>query len=88
MALSSVPQEDPRDPSVARQEAAQRAVASRQGLIERVGADLMNAWNRGRTDPSDMAMLGHDTAAGYEFCIERDGAIIIVSLARDLRNEA
>jgi hypothetical protein len=44
----------------------------------------MNRWNAGRTDPAQMAVMGHDTATGYEFCIERDGVTYTVTVARDL----
>ena len=66
-----------------RSEAAKRADSANAHAIAQLGTDLMNAFNHGKTDPSDMAILGHDTATGYEFCVERNGVVFIVSVARD-----
>lgn len=55
----------------------------RAAVMAEIGTELMNAFNHGKTDPSDMAMLGHDTATGFEFCIERNGATYTVSVSRD-----
>jgi hypothetical protein len=60
-----------------------RADAANKARIAKVGVDLMNAYNRGKTDPSDMATLGHDTMTGYEFYIEEDGLVIKIDLTRD-----
>jgi len=61
-----------------------QAQAARQASTASVGVDLMNAYNRGRTDPGEMAVLGHETMTGYEFCVERDGVTYIVEVHRDL----
>jgi len=69
----------------ARKKAAlERARAARAAATASVGVDLMKAYNRALTDPSQMAAMGHDTSTGYEFCIERDGVTYIVEVHRDL----
>lgn len=43
----------------------------------------MDRFNRGVTDPSLMAELGHSTTTGFEFCIERDGVTHTITVTRD-----
>lgn len=45
----------------------------RQARIAEVAREMMDAYNHGKTDPSDMAVNGHDTDRGYVFFIERGG---------------
>ena len=66
-----------------RSEAGKRADSLNAHAIAQLGTELMNAFNHGKTDPSDMAVLGHDMATGFEFCIERNGVTYVVSVARD-----
>ena len=67
-----------------REKEKQRADQARQGRLEQAGVDLMNAYNRGRTDPSHMAVNGHDTAPGYEFFIDSpSGETIRVTVGWD-----
>lgn len=66
-----------------RSEAGKRADSANAHAIRQLGVDLMNAFNRGKTDPSEMAVLGHDTMTGYEFCVERNGVVYVVSVGRD-----
>lgn len=47
----------------------------RSAKIAGVAVEMMNRWNQGKTNPSDMAVCGHDTSTGYEFFVERDGEI-------------
>ena len=61
-----------------------QAEAARAVRTAAVGVDLMNAYNHGKTDPGQMAVLGHDTMTGFEFCVERDGVTYIVEVHRDL----
>lgn len=70
-------------PGVWGEDKARKADAARQGVIHDIGVELMNSFNRGKTDPSVMAMLGHDTMTGYEFTIERGGAVHTVTVTRD-----
>lgn len=67
-----------------REEEKRRADQAKQARIAKIGVDLMNSYNRGKTDPSDMATHGHDTMTGFEFYIERDGFVTRVALSRDL----
>jgi hypothetical protein len=60
------------------------ADAASHAVLASIGTDLMNAYNHGKTDPSDMAVMGHDSSRGYEFCIERGGRTAVVSVAWDL----
>jgi len=72
-------------PAAARRRAdGERADQQRQAVIAGIGAELMTAFNRGKTDPAQMAMLGHDTATGFEFVIERNGEVYVWSGTRDL----
>lgn len=61
-----------------------RADAARAAKLAQVGVELMNAYNHGKKDPSDMAVLGHDTTTGYEFYIEPGGDTVKVSITYDL----
>lgn len=54
-----------------------------RALLAAIGRDLMNGYNRGRTDPSGMAVLGHDTTFGYEFALDRDGRTAVVEIRWD-----
>ncbi len=65
-------------------DAARRADDARAAATETIGKELMVCFNRGKTDPSDMAELGHSTTTGFEFCIERDGVVHTVTVTRDL----
>lgn len=60
------------------------AQAARTATTAAIGAELMNAFNRDKTDPSAMSELGHETSTGFEFCIERDGVVYTVTVTRDL----
>jgi len=60
------------------------AEAARVASTAGIGVELMRAWNRGKTDPSNLALMGHDTSTGYEFCIERDGVTYVCTVTRDL----
>lgn len=51
--------------------------------MAQIGVELMNTFNRDKTDPTEMAMCGHDTMTGYEFNVERGGAVYTVSVRRD-----
>ena len=51
--------------------------------MAQIGVELMNSFNHGKTDPSEMAMCGHDTMTGYEFNIERNGAVYTIAVRRD-----
>ena len=68
---------------ISRVEAGKRADQANAHPIATIGIELMNAFNHGKTDPSDMAQMGHDTAMGYEFCVERNGVVYVVSVGRD-----
>lgn len=57
--------------------------AARAAVMAQIGTELMNAFNHGKTDPSEMAMCGHDTMTGYEFNIERNGAVYTIAVRRD-----
>lgn len=48
-----------------------------------LGEELMYCWNTGKTDPSLMAVCGHDTPTGYRFYIERGGETCAVSVTYD-----
>jgi len=69
------------NPKRARDQSWQAAKQSRRAAI---GTELMKRWNTGTADPSLMAVLGRDTATGYEFCIEQDGVIFTVAVTREL----
>lgn len=71
------------DPAKKRHDKEVAADAASQAVLARIGADLMTAYNWGRTDPSAMAVLGHDTARGWEFCIERGGRTAVVEVRWD-----
>lgn len=45
----------------------------RRARIAEVAKDVMGGYNHNLTNPSVMAVNGHDTEKGYEFFIERDG---------------
>lgn len=68
---------------VRKADAEKRADQANAHAIATLGTELMNAFNHGKTDPSDMAQMGHDTAMGYEFCVERNGVVYVVSVGRD-----
>lgn len=70
-------------PAGARKDAARRADDTRAAATERIGRELMDRFNRGVTDPSLMAELGHSTTTGFEFCIERDGVTHTITVTRD-----
>lgn len=55
-----------------------------RAALASIGRDLMNGYNRDRTDPSGMAVLGHDTTTGYEFVVEREGRTAVVQIRWDL----
>jgi len=61
-----------------------KAEAARIAVTADIGTELMVAFNRDKRDPSLMAELGHETSTGFEFCIERDGVVYIVTVTRDL----
>lgn len=67
-----------------REQSTKKAQAVRVAAIAAIGVELMNAWNRNKTDPSDMAVMGHDTSTGFEFVIERNGVTYNVDVRRDL----
>lgn len=71
-------------PKQIRDQAARTAQEARRGAIAAIGAELMNRWNAGRADPSQLAVTGHDTATGFGFCLERDGVTYTVAVTRDL----
>lgn len=64
--------------------AAQRARRAQAAGIAKIGRELIDAFNRDKTDPSVMAVCGHDTMTGYEFSIERGGVAYTVTVTRDL----
>lgn len=66
-----------------RDQARAAADKAQAGLLAEIGVELMNGFNRGKTNPWDMAKLGHDTATGFEFCIERRGVTVTVTVTRD-----
>lgn len=74
---------DEKDP-LRRQADWKRAQDARNATTASIGRDLMDAWNRDKTDPSLMAVVGHDSTFGFEFCIERDGVTYTVEIRRDL----
>lgn len=49
---------------------------ARRARIAEVAKEVMNGYNQSVTDPSVMAVNGHDTELGYEFFVERDGRTI------------
>jgi hypothetical protein len=55
---------------------------ARAAATEEIGKTLMDRYNRGLTDPSVMAVMGHSTATGYEFCIDRNGVEHTVTVTR------
>lgn len=71
-------------PAGTRKDAARRADDTRAAATESIGRELMDKFNRGVTDPSDMAELGHSTITGFEFFIERDGVVHMVTVTRDM----
>lgn len=76
--------QDNEGPAAIRKDAGRRADDARAAATEAIGTELMVAFNHGKTDPSEMAELGHSTIHGFEFCIERHGVIHTVSVTRDL----
>lgn len=68
---------------VRKADAEKRADQANAHAIHQLGVDLMNTFNHGKTDPSDMAVLGHDSMTGYEFCVERSGVVYVISVGRD-----
>lgn len=72
------------EPHRIREQAVQAADTARRGRLERVGVDLMNAYNQGRTNPAWMAVNGHDTITGYEFLIGHpSGEDVLVTVTPD-----
>ena len=67
-----------------REQAARDARRDESMRIAHVGVDLINAYNTGRTDPSMMAVLGHDTMSGYQFSIQKNGVTYRVEVTRDM----
>lgn len=59
------------------------AQAKRNAVTAGIGTELMNAFNRDKTDPSGKAELGHETSTGFEFNIERDGVVYTITITRD-----
>lgn len=55
----------------------------RTAKLAALGVELMNSFNAGKTDPSLMAVCGHDTVTGYRFYVERDGETYAVSVNYD-----
>jgi len=68
----------------ARKDAARRADDARAAATETIGRTLMARYNRGLTDPSVMAELGHSTTTGFEFFIEENGVVHTVTVSRGL----
>lgn len=77
-------EKEPVSPAVVRKEAGKAADEVNRGLLASIGRDLMNGYNQDRTDPSGMAVLGHDTATGYEFALDRGGRTAVVEIRWDL----
>jgi hypothetical protein len=61
-----------------------RAQSARKATTAAIGAELINAFNQGWTDPSDMAGHGHETSTGFEFHLERDGVTYTIAVSRDM----
>jgi hypothetical protein len=55
-----------------------------RAVLASIGRDLMNGYNRVLSDPSGMAVLGHDTTTGYEFVLDREGRTAVVQIRWDL----
>lgn len=67
-----------------REEDKKKADQAQAASTERVGVDLIVGYNRGKTDPSQLASYGHANGTGYEFSLERDGVTFTVQVRRDL----
>lgn len=61
-----------------------RADSAQAASTERVGVELIVGYNRGKTDPSQLASYGHSVGTGYEFALESDGVTFTVQVKRDL----
>ena len=67
-----------------REQEEKRANTARAAATADVAKEVMNAYNRTKKNPGDMACLGHDTARGFEFALERDGVVYTFTVSRDL----
>lgn len=45
-----------------------------------IGMELMNRWNKGLSNPPDMAILGHFEGDEYKFIIERNGKTMEITV--------
>lgn len=74
-------------PERTRQQAAREAKAARKASSGEIAVELMKRWNHDEHDPSKMAVNGHETSFCYEFFIQKNGAVYVISARRDLVEE-
>jgi hypothetical protein len=72
------------EPGISREQAKRKADEREATRIADVGKRLMQRYNRDLTDPTVMAVVGHDTTFGYQFFVQEDGVTYIVEVRRDM----